>query len=112
MGPCNVRPRHRSARLRLQQRVSLGGPITRMQPRRLLSILVACAILCGAASARAQYQGNGLKLGESLLLHLGIGAEVGWDSNVFYEANNPTSSFELRLTPRFDLSNRTREQSR
>jgi hypothetical protein len=55
-----------------------------------------------------------------MLLHLGIGTEVGWDSNLFYADQNaspnspggPISVFYLRLTPNFDLTNRTRGATR
>jgi hypothetical protein len=66
--------------------------------RRLALILAACALF-SARRAAAQdvpigYQGlpykaaqeskTGINVAEGVLLHVGLGAEVGWDSNVFY----------------------------
>ena len=77
-----------------------------MRLRRYLSILIVCLLTTVSAAARAQsVSGDGLKLGDTFLLHLGMGLEVDYDTNLFYENSNPHRAFELRLTPRFDLSN-------
>ena len=56
---------------------------------------------------------GGLRLGDALVLHLSLGTELGWDSNVYYEADTPTSkptnAFYLRLNPSFDLTTRPRQ---
>jgi hypothetical protein len=53
---------------------------------------------------------GGAKLGESTLLHAGIGAEVGYDSNVFYSpAGNRKGSGVVRVTPAIDISNAERD---
>lgn len=84
--------------------------------RRYHWILLVAMLL--PATARAE--GPGIRLGDKMLLHLGLGTELAWDSNVFYadstpSVNNPSgpiSSFELRLTPYVDLTNRTRGYER
>ena len=50
----------------------------------------------------------GAKLGESTLLHLGIGAEVGYDSNVYYSPDRKASPI-ARVTPALNLSNAERD---
>lgn len=85
-----------------------------MTPRR--SVVVVAAVACAAACfkgspAQAQSwrsdlrhaEGPGFRVG-NLELHPGVGAEVGWDSNVFLRDENPTGSGLLRLTPHLDLS--------
>src|SRR6185312_588221 len=93
-----------------------------MRLRRYLVLLTCLALLGVATSARAQSSSgptadvlptsNGIKLGDAMLLHLGLGLELGWDSNVFYEDVNPHNSFYLRLNPSFDLTTRPREMRR
>lgn len=88
-----------------------------MRLRRYLILLLAFAILGVAGRARAQASdrpagGLGIRLGESLVLHLSLAVEPGWDSNVFYESVNPHSSFYLRLNPSFDLTTRPRQGHR
>jgi hypothetical protein len=51
---------------------------------------------------------NGLQLSDSALLHLGIGAEAGYDSNVFYSENNAKASPIIRILPFLELTNATR----
>jgi hypothetical protein len=52
----------------------------------------------------------GAKLGESTLLHAGVGAEVGYDSNVFYSASdNRKGSGVARVTPAVNISNAERD---
>jgi len=52
----------------------------------------------------------GAKLGEGTLLHAALGADVGYDSNVFY-SQNPTSATVAHVTPALDLSNGERDGS-
>ena len=52
----------------------------------------------------------GAKLGESSLLHAALGADVGYDSNVFY-SHTPTSATIAHVTPALDLSNAERDGS-
>ncbi len=58
----------------------------------------------------AKVEGGGVALGERLVLHLGIGAELRYDSNVFYETTNPTQGLALRLTPSFALSTKNAQR--
>ena len=51
---------------------------------------------------------NGVQVADGLLLHLGLGAEAGYDSNVFYQQNNTTGSGILRFTTYAQLVNATR----
>ena len=93
-----------------------------MRLRRYLILLLSLALLCVASTVRAQTPGmvsagfspagSGIRLGDALVLHLGIGVEFGWDSNLFYEGVNPHSSFYMRLNPSFDLTTRPREGRR
>jgi len=92
-----------------------------MRLRRYLFLLTLLAIPCVATSASAQDHGggadlggtNGIRLGQTWVLHLGIGIETGWDSNLFYEADtattHPSNAFYLRLTPGFNLTTRPRQ---
>ena len=52
----------------------------------------------------------GAKLGESTLLHAAVGADVGYDSNVFYSPT-PTAAAVAHVTPALDLSNGERDGS-
>jgi hypothetical protein len=52
----------------------------------------------------------GAKLGEGSLLHAALGADVGYDSNVFY-SHTPTSATVAHVTPALDLSNGERDGS-
>ena len=52
----------------------------------------------------------GAKLGEGTLLHLALGADVGYDSNVFYQ-KTPTGAAVAHVTPALDLSNGERDGS-
>jgi hypothetical protein len=88
-----------------------------MRRRRYLFLLLMIALMGLARVARAQdapaiVTGNGFRLGEAFVLHLNLGVEFAYDSNVFYEAINPQSAFYLRLTPGFDLTTRPRQGSR
>ncbi|MDH5674614.1 MAG: hypothetical protein OEZ06_20975 [Myxococcales bacterium] len=79
----------------------------------------AVAIWCiGASSASAQRwladreraEGHGIRLGD-FELHPGVGAEVGWDSNVFLgEDGDDPNSAVLRVAPHLYLSNLTKER--
>ena len=53
----------------------------------------------------------GAKLGEGTLLHASLGADIGYDSNVFYESSNPTSATIAHITPAADISNASRDGS-
>jgi hypothetical protein len=53
---------------------------------------------------------TGLKVSDDVLLHLGVGAELGYDSNVFYAPTPETAkgSGMLRIVPFAELTNATR----
>src|SRR4051794_18599075 len=51
---------------------------------------------------------TGIQVSDGVLMHLGIGAEAGYDSNVFYEPTNAQSSPILRIVPFAELTNATR----
>src|SRR5882724_217642 len=51
---------------------------------------------------------GGLQLSDAALLHAGIGAEAGYDSNVFYSDTNAQGSPILRIVPFLELTNATR----
>ena len=52
---------------------------------------------------RAAAEGPGFKTGR-FVLHPGVAAEGGYDSNVFLESSNPEDSFLLRLTGYLDFA--------
>jgi hypothetical protein len=52
----------------------------------------------------------GAKLGEGALFHAALGADVGYDSNVFYQ-QTPTGAAVAHVTPAVDLSNGERDGS-
>jgi hypothetical protein len=93
-----------------------------------LSITIALATLIWAGSPRsalAQYGGMGsagaegqlknaqpdigVRLSESSILHLGVVAEAGYDTNVFYNDNVKVTSAVLRVTPSILMTNAGRE---
>lgn len=51
---------------------------------------------------------SGLQLSDSALLHVGIGAEAGYDSNVFYSDANAKGSAITRIIPFLELTNAAR----
>lgn len=62
----------------------------------------------GAAQQRVT--DTGFRISDSSVLHLGIGAEAGYDSNVFFEpAETATASPILRVTPALQITNATRD---
>ncbi len=81
-----------------------------MRLRRYLSIVIVCLLATVSTAARraGNHARDGVKLGDAFVLHLGLGLEFDWDSNVFYQSDHPLNSFELRLTPRFALTNQPR----
>ncbi len=48
---------------------------------------------------------SGVALSDSSLLHVGVGAEAGYDSNVFYGASDIRGSGILRVVPYLELTN-------
>ena len=80
--------------------------------RRLLLFLVLLVLALPASRAAAQTSGNGIRLGNALILHLGMGLEFDYDDNVFYTSGNNVGAFEMRLSPGFDLTNRPRQMRR
>lgn len=81
--------------------------------RRLASCLAAGALFLAAPrTAHAQYwlqdraatEGRGIRTG-NFELHPGVGAELGYDSNVFYlPSSRTTPALRLRVTPSFSIS--------
>jgi hypothetical protein len=55
--------------------------------------------------------GGGLSLGEGGRLYSGVGAEGGYDSNIFYQPNGALSSAILRVVPFLELTNEPYSQS-
>lgn len=81
-----------------------------MKRSSIAAVLAAAAVGVGASEARAQYwladrnltQGRGIRVGD-FELHPGVGAEFGYDSNVFY-AQNPDPALRLRVTGNIGIS--------
>lgn len=60
------------------------------------------------------YPGDGVRLSDAALLHLGVGAEAGYDTNVFYDNRDNSARAQsaiLVVTPFVDLSNSLRQSS-
>src|ERR1051325_8129645 len=60
------------------------------------------------APARAASPEAGVQVGEGVYLHAGVGAEGGYDSNVFYNDAARASAALIRITPFLDLTNTNR----
>jgi hypothetical protein len=77
----------------------------------LLALVPTSAFAQEWLSNRSLSEGRGVRLGQSLVLHPGIGIEAGYDSNVFYGSpDDPDGTFSagrLRVTPHFDLATRS-----
>ncbi|MBX7190891.1 MAG: hypothetical protein K1X94_02480 [Sandaracinaceae bacterium] len=76
----------------------------------LATVMPASALAQNAWLAdRARTEGPGFRVGD-FELHPGIGAEVGWDSNLYFTEDNPTAGRHrvdtgiLRITPHFLFS--------
>ncbi len=63
----------------------------------------------GVPTKASPGQSTGIKLSEDTLFHLGIAAEAGYDTNVFFTKTQQSSSPLLRVTPFVELTNGTRE---
>lgn len=55
---------------------------------------------------RTSSSGPGIKLGDSMVLHLGLGAEGGYDTNALFK-DEPDGAGRLRITPFVDLATRS-----
>jgi hypothetical protein len=51
---------------------------------------------------------TGIQIADGVLLHAGIGAEAGYDTNVFYAPNNLIGSSIFRVMPYAEITNATR----
>ena len=65
----------------------------------------------GPSVRRLQSNQRGIRLDESALLHVGLNAAVGYDTNVFY-SNDARSAPMVVVTPAFSLSNAERGGAR
>jgi hypothetical protein len=83
------------------------------RPSSALAVAVVClapaasqaqTISASPYSTSVYNEGPGLHLGSRLLLNLGVAAEIGYDSNVFYRDTDPTDSAMLRVRAHVDLS--------
>ena len=57
---------------------------------------------------RGRTQQGGIQVSDGVLLHVGVGAEVGYDSNVFYGQTAVRGSTMSRVVPFLELTNATR----
>src|SRR6187399_2392838 len=83
-----------------------------------LAARAAHAQSAGQAEVTIGYQGlpykaggesnTGIQVSEGVLLHVGAGAEAGYDTNVFYSDNDAISSPLIRTSVFGDLSNASR----
>jgi hypothetical protein len=92
-----------------------------MNRRLLLWTFLGATLVARAAGAQEVtigYQGlpykatgeskTGIQVSEGVLLHVGAGAEAGYDSNVFYSNTDPISSPMIRTSLFGELTNATR----
>jgi hypothetical protein len=85
--------------------------------RRFAAGLSALLLLVTVSTAEAQEwlrdreggEGPGIKVGESLVLHLGVGLEAGYDTNALYAFDDPNQAVRLRITPYVDLGTPPRQ---
>lgn len=82
--------------MRLASKLALAAPL-------FVCMLANSASAQGWMADRARREGPGLRVG-NLELHPGLGAEAGYDTNVFYEDDDPEGGFLLRLTAHLDVS--------
>lgn len=75
-----------------------------MRPSRL-RILILLAVL--GAAPRAGAEGPGIRLGDRLVMHLGLAAQFSYDSNVFFQNSGQTGAFLFSLIPSVDLGTRS-----
>ena len=54
---------------------------------------------------------SGLKLGDEAILHAGVFADIGYDSNVFYGSSGQQTSGVLHVMPRLEITNAERDGS-
>lgn len=90
-------------------------PVSRFACLLVASVGLVAACLPSSASAqawladRSRAEGPGFRLGD-LELHPGIGAEIGWDSNLYYTQDNPPPGIDavdtgfLRIAPHLLVS--------
>jgi hypothetical protein len=52
---------------------------------------------------------SGLKLSDGAILHAGLFADVGYDSNVFYDNETRKTSPVMHITPRLEITNAERD---
>jgi hypothetical protein len=97
-----------------------------MPLRRYLATVIICAatlvVLGGKALAQpytpttlgaaAPTGGGGIRLGDKLILHLGLGIEFDYDSNVFFQDSGVTGGFFMRLAPSLTIGNSPRGATR
>lgn len=92
--------------------------------KRGLGLCVGLGLLLAGSVAFAQedvqigyaglpYKGSGesntgVQIGEGTLLHVGVGAEAGYDTNVFYANTDPKGSGIIRVLPYAEITNATR----
>jgi hypothetical protein len=92
-----------------------------MNRRLALGTGLIATLVAGGASAQEVtigYQGlpykasgesnTGIQVSDGVLLHVGAGAEAGYDTNVFYTNTAPIGSGLIRVMPFADLSNASR----
>jgi hypothetical protein len=62
----------------------------------------------GLPSKAPQGTESGVQVSDGVLMHLGVGAEAGYDSNVFFRPSDLRSSPLVRIVPFVELTNATR----
>ncbi len=96
-----------------------------MNRRLALSIALGALLAGRAAFAQEEvtigYQGlpykstgesnTGIQVSDGVLLHAGVGAEAGYDTNVFFSSSNAIGSSIIRVMPYLELTNATRTGS-
>jgi hypothetical protein len=83
-----------------------------------LGVVLVAPLAFGQQDVTIGYQGlpykatgesnTGMQLSDGVMLHAGIGAEAGYDTNVFYQDTDRHSSAIFRVLPYAELTNSTR----
>ena len=58
---------------------------------------------------RARLPETGVRVSETGVLHVGVKAESGWDSNVFFDSDQEEAAGILRITPFIEFTNARRD---
>jgi len=90
-----------------------ASPVSWAQMQLTSSAPASLETMSGGAGRSLTTRGiaSGLKLGDEAILHAGVFADVGYDTNVFYGSNSQEGSGVLHVMPRLEITNAERDGS-